>query len=121
MTPRTARAIFDADLAARDLDLPADLVPELRQLLATPRVSQIALWARLVRGAAVLDAYGASDAPQRLWDRWEAIFVAWWATQQEIHAGLQSARKRSTRRTATETAHGPLFNWHTENGKGTRS
>lgn len=113
----TARAIFDADLASRDLDLPADLVPELRQLLATPRVSQNALWDRLLRGCEVLAANGDDRAHQRLWDRWEAIFAAWWATQQEIDAGLKAARKRSTRRTGTVTVSGPTFNWHTETGK----
>lgn len=93
-----AAACFAAELERRGLTIPARLHAELRAATRAPFVSAPVLEQRLLQGDAVLRAHGDQDAPDELWDRWEAIFVAWCCCEQEIE---ELKRKGERRQRAT--------------------
>lgn len=92
-----ARARLLRTLEARNLTHDPELVAELATLCAAPWHNEPVLWARLQRGAAVLDRRGDIAAPDHLWARWEALLVAWQCCQQEIDDTLTKGRRRRTR------------------------
>lgn len=87
-----ARKRFIAEIEARNLDLPSELYHELRALCSGPLTGATLLWPRLLRGAEVIDRRGGKAAPDAIWLRWEAIFVAWHCCEQELAERRKSQR-----------------------------
>ena len=86
---------FVNEIASRGLAIPTDLYEELRQQTLNPWAFQDVLQARLIKGCEVLDAHGDITAPDELWDRWEAIFVAWWCCVETIRQVTERGRRRT--------------------------
>lgn len=98
----TAAARFLDEIEARTLDVPEDLIDELRQWCLAPPVFLTRLHDRLLDGADIIDARGGNDAPQHLWDRWEAILVAYVCCRIAIEEDRRKgARRRRNRSLAT--------------------
>lgn len=72
-----AATCFTARIETQSVDIPRALQQELHLKCLLPYLSIFELWDRLMAGCAVLDKHGEVNAPDRLWQRWEAIFIAW--------------------------------------------
>lgn len=104
----TTLGCLDRELSTRGLTPSADFRAELRQLCIEPLNGQLILWERLLKGCTVLDAHGGAQAPDQLWERWEALFAAWCCTQEAMHELRLEAERRDRRNRQVTTPH---FNW----------
>lgn len=97
---------FRRDIAARGLVLPPALEADLLDYCAHPRSGARGLYARLLRGCRVLDDRGGIDAPDVLWLRWEAMFVAWCVLDEEVRHVAEVGKRRVQRAYARDDRRG---------------
>lgn len=104
----SAATCFASEIAARQLVLPERLRGELETAVRAPFTARRRLLDRLIAGTEVIRAQGDLDAPAELWDRWEAIFVAWWCCEDEVAANVEKGA-RTQRRAAWKPKSGIRF------------
>lgn len=95
-----AAACFAERITAQGIEIPPRLEKELHLKCMLPFLSIFDLWDRLMKGCVVLDRHGDIDAPDHLWQRWEAIFIAWHCCQESFDA-IEAERSMPTSELAT--------------------
>ena len=97
-----AVACYRNEVSRRGLVIPAELHDELRQACLAPRTNERWLMARLQHGCRVMLRYedAGEVVPDALWERFEAILVAWLCCKDEMDGGYQTGdnRKRTLER-----------------------
>lgn len=95
---KQATECLEKEFALRGLALPEQLADELRALCMNPDVAARVCAARLENGEAVIEQRGGIKAPDRLWQRFEALI----ATQLCCEEANRKEQERVERRMKRE-------------------